>query len=420
MNPQPNITPPYSWPSRLSPRFVQLYTPWRLAELRQQQIKSINIQYAENVAGALQAGCGVLVVSNHSYHYDSFVLIESGRSAGWLPQIMTSWQVFMMYQPIGRWVLQKHGCFSILREGADPIALRQSTSILQSGNHPLLIYPEGDIYHSNDRVMPFRSGAAAIALMAARKKKRPIVIVPCATKCFYTTDPTRELCDVMSRLEERIHWRPTPESPLLDRIYRFGSGFLALKEVEYLGAPRSGTVRDRIQFLANSILRMIRTRNGFHLEEGSVFDYIRTTRALLVRKMNDQTAIEQAAKRGAHSRLSTSLSPDFQQDFDDLFFVTQLTSYHGDYSSASPTVERMAETIDKFEEDFFELPAPTPRGIRSAQVTFGAPIEVSLDSMTTQTLTIRLETEVQNLLNSIQDPSSASTTERHQHTTINL
>src|ERR671934_143518 len=86
---------------------------------------------------------------------------------------------------------------------------------------PRVIFPEGDIYHNNDRVTPFRDGAAAIAMSAAKKAERPIVCVPCALKCFYLDDPSPQLQDLMTRLEESIHWRPRRDLPLMERLYRF-------------------------------------------------------------------------------------------------------------------------------------------------------------------------------------------------------
>ena len=69
--------------------------------------------------------------------------------------------------------------------------------ILQKKREPLVIFPEGEIYHCNDRVTPFREGAAAIAVTAARKAKRPIVCVPCAITYRYIEDPTEILLETM-------------------------------------------------------------------------------------------------------------------------------------------------------------------------------------------------------------------------------
>jgi len=49
-------------------------------------------------------------------------------------------------------------------------ALKTAIDILQNRKkHPPLIFPEGDVYHMNGRITAFRDGAAAIALLAARR-----------------------------------------------------------------------------------------------------------------------------------------------------------------------------------------------------------------------------------------------------------
>ena len=51
---------------------------------------------------------------------------------------------------------------------ADPnrmaVAFRQAVEILQSRPNPLVIFPEGEVYHLNQRITPFREGPAAMAL----------------------------------------------------------------------------------------------------------------------------------------------------------------------------------------------------------------------------------------------------------------
>jgi hypothetical protein len=64
---------------------------------------------------------------------------------------------------------------------------------------------------------------------------------------------------------------------------------------------------------------------------------------------------------------------------DDLFFVMQLYSHPGDYLAGQPSIERIAETLDKFEEDLFNLSLPNVRGRRVVAVRFGEPIPVPGD-----------------------------------------
>ena len=106
--------------------------------------------------------------------------------------------------------------------------MRQARAILETGDHPLVIFPEGEVYHINERVTPFRTGAAGIALMAAHKAAHPVYCVPCAMSYRYTEDPTPELLSLMDELEGALFWRTRPEMDLPGRIYQFAEGLLAL------------------------------------------------------------------------------------------------------------------------------------------------------------------------------------------------
>ncbi len=87
---------------------------------------------------------------------------------------------------------------------------------------------------------------------------------------------------------------------------------------------------------------------------------------------------------------------------DDVHLVLQLYSYPGDYLAESPTLERMAETIEKFEEDVDGM--AFPKGRRRAKVAFGKPIDLSTDieaaklRVATAKLTARLEDEIHHLM----------------------
>ncbi len=63
-----------------------------------------------------------------------------------------------------------------------------------------------------------------------------------------------------------------------------------------------------------------------------------------------------------------------REALDDVQLVLQLYSYPGDYVAEQPTLERMAETVEKFEEDVYG--SARPKGKRQATVRFGAPIDL--------------------------------------------
>ncbi len=123
----------------------------------------------DHLRTAAGAGQGVMITPNHSGHADPFIMYHVSDEVRRPFYFLTAWQVFQQLGPIGRRMLQHHGCFSIDREGTDLKAFRQATDVLEQGQHPLVVFPEGEVYHINERVTPFRQGAAAIALSAARR-----------------------------------------------------------------------------------------------------------------------------------------------------------------------------------------------------------------------------------------------------------
>src|SRR5687768_10743507 len=322
--------PPRSWPPRMTPWLVRLWRPLINHTLRRdQRIVELDISGIEHVQRALKDGAGVMITPNHSFHYDSYVLIEASHRVGTPFHFLSAWQVFAMSKWFEQWVLQWHGCFSINREGSDLAAFKTAVDILREKREPLVIFPEGDIYHNNDRVTPFRDGAAAIAMSAAKKAQRPIVCIPCALKCFYLNSPTDELNELMSRLEEALHWRPRPDLPLHDRIYRFAEGVLALKEYEYLGQPQSGAVPERAARLADAVLSRLEKRHAVANKGGIIPERVKEVRRAVIKAVEQDGSTDEARQQLAN-------------DMDDLFFIVQLFSYPGDYVSERPSIERIA------------------------------------------------------------------------------
>jgi hypothetical protein len=96
-----------------------------------------------------------------------------------------------------------------------------------------------------------------------------------------------------------------------------------------------------------------------------------------------------------------------RQDLEDVFFVVQLFCYPGDYVAERPSLDRISETLDKFEEDILNVPIAKPRGRRAAVLAFGDPVAVPSDTGAKQAagpLTRTLEQRVQSLLDGIVFP----------------
>lgn len=319
------------------------------------------------VQAALADSKGVLITPNHSAHYDAPALYAAFDTVRQPLYIMTAWQVFDMSTRFESWAMQRLGCFSIDREGTDRAAFKKAVEILQSESHPLVIFPEGDIYHTTDFVTPFRDGAAAIALSAAKRSERPTVIIPCSVKFWYVDDPNEQLLEAMQRIEERLYLRVDPDSPLPDRIHRLAEAALALKELDYLGYTCTGRLRDRIRGLLETVIARLEDQHDIRKREGTPPERVKVLRQAIIHRLeSDENPPNESngEARGLRSQM------------EDLFFVMQLYSYRGDYLVDNPSIERLAETVDKFEEDILGLDYPSVRGQRRVSIHFDDPIEL--------------------------------------------
>jgi 1-acyl-sn-glycerol-3-phosphate acyltransferase len=390
VNRDPLQRSPHRWSPKLWPWLVRRTRPFRRLWLaRRCGLDRIEVQGLEHLRGALAGGCGVLLTPNHSDHSDALVLFEASDQLRQPFHFMACYQVFTQNNRLMRQFMRWHGLFSVDREGTDLQAFRQGVEILRQSPSPLVIYPEGEIYHTNDHLTPFRGGAAAIALAAAKNPTRPIVCVPCAMKFWYVEDPTPALLLLMDRLERRLFWTARPELPLIERIYRVAEGLLALKEIEHRGATSAGPLPDRLAVLIETILQRVQAR-GQLTPGGTVPERVKALR-------------QHTMKRLAAAAPDADRLPDMQ-NLDDLFSVVQLYSYPGDYVSKNPSVERVAETLDKFEEDVLQAALPAVRGRRNVCVRFGEPLPVERVPGRRDAaagLTDALEERVQELLDRI-------------------
>lgn len=399
MNLQPYDTPPKFWPPKLNPHWFRLLRWRRERDLRRQKIRRVELQGLEQLRQVLDDGCGVLLTPNHSFHYDSYCLLRAADAVKTPFYTMTAWQVFGMAGPWARYSMQLCGAFSVNREGTDLEAYRTATELLRTDPRPLIIFPEGDIYHTNDRLTPFRDGAAAIALSAARKAKRRVVCIPVAIKCWYLTDPTRSMQLTLENLERRLWWRPSYGQPLAQRIFRVAEGLLALKEYEQLGQPQLGTLAERTRRLAEHVLDKHERRLNLPAATGHIPERVKEIRRRIIQAYSTPQLTDDQRRELAH-------------DMDDMFFVTQLYSYPGEYISSQAAVERLAETVDKLEEDVLGVEYPAVRGERRVIVRFGTPIHVTAERgkrQAAERLTTELENRVQQMLDALNGQASEAT-----------
>ena len=199
------------------------------------------------------------------------------------------------------------------------------------------------------------------------------------------------LIQAMSDLEQRVLLTPRPDQPLHQRIIRFGEVALTIKEKEHLGHEAEGDLPTRVAVLSKHLLS---AREQKHMGKTSGGDPI-PLRVKMLRQQLLAEVWEQNCDPAAVGAVRDALA--------DVHLALQLYSYPGDYISSQPSVERMAETIEKFEEDIHGRYAP-PKGKRRANLKVGKPICVKQQleegrmRVVSERLTGRLESALRDLM----------------------
>jgi 1-acyl-sn-glycerol-3-phosphate acyltransferase len=328
-------------------------------------IRHLTVHGDAPLAELIRTGQSVLVAPSHADHADPSLLIQVGRRHGFSFHFMAAREGFERGK-LDRFVLQRSGAFSVDRDGADLAAIRTAMSILRECSHPLVIFPEGEIYHHHEELDLLNEGVATILLRSAGKlpSGKKSYAVPAAIRIRHDPSVAHTFSPRLDTLEKRITWKPRPHLEVVQRIYSLGSALLSIKEEEFMGASRKGDLAERIQYLQQYLVAEAEQRHGLTAVSGSVPERLKALRHVIRNQLLDDPAKLPAVRRAA-----------LHHDLDRLFAAQQLYSYPARYLSGRPSLDRIAETIFKLEEDVLDrgtYPAP-----RRAEICFGAPIDVA-------------------------------------------
>ena len=251
----------------------------------------------------------------------------------------------------------------------DREALKAAIQIIVEARRPLVLFPEGHITRTNDRLGTLLEGTAFIARSAARQRAKctppgHVVVHPVALKYFFEGDVARSVEPVLDDIEKRLSWQPQTRLPLQDRISKIGQALLCLKEIEYLGGTRTGSLESRLPALIDSILQPLEKEWVGGRREEAVVERAKVLRtAILPDLVSGEISEQERERRWRHLA--------------DVYLAQQIACYPADYLSAQATPERILETVERFEEDLTDT-ARIHRPLR-AVIQIGEALAVGTD-----------------------------------------
>ena len=306
-------------------------------------VESYELIGVERLRASVEARHGILLTPNHCRPCDPMVLYPLGLAVGAPIHIMASWHLFMASR-FQRWVLQHVGVFSVYREGMDRDALKCAIQILVDARRPLVLFPEGVISRSNDRLNHLMDGTIFIARNAAKQRaehspgKGKVVLHPVAIRYFFLGNIERTLEPVLEEIERRLSWRPQSGKAMKDRIVKVGEALLTLKELEYQEKPQEGEIPARVARLMDHILVPLEQEWLKGKREDGILGRVKALRAAILPEMVAEK-VDEAERNRRWQQLA------------DIYLAQQLSNYPPDYFKPEPMVERLLETVERFEED---------------------------------------------------------------------
>jgi 1-acyl-sn-glycerol-3-phosphate acyltransferase len=352
--------PPYR--GTLWPRALNRYIPRVLR--RRYGITKVETVGAEKLRASIALGHGVLVTPNHCRDEDPFILSTLAREIGRPFFVVASAHLFMGSK-LQAFVLRRAGAFSIYREGMDKQAVQTSIEILETAERPLIIFPEGHISRTNDRLTPMLEGTALIARQAAKKRgkeNKKIVVHPVAVRYSFPFDVEAAAAKMLDEIEARLTWRPSRGLALHERVRKVGAGLLALKELQYLDHTQDGTIAERIVKLTDAILKPLEAEWTNGNGDGHVVARVKRLRSAILPDMI-KGELEESEKARRWRLL------------EDADLAQQLYHYPPDYIADGAPKARLVETVERFEEDL--TGKVSVHGPVEAKIMVGDAIEVS-------------------------------------------
>jgi 1-acyl-sn-glycerol-3-phosphate acyltransferase len=312
---------------------------------------------------AKDSGARLMFVMNHPSHSDPQVVSEIHRRLGVDSCFMAAYDVFLRNR-FCAWSLQRMGNFSIDREGSDRKAMAAAINVLKEGKTALNIFPEGNVYLTNDRVTPFLDGAAFIALKAqAALDKVPVKIIPMSLKFTHLTEPRETVTGRMRKLAADSGFTfpagstANPVNAVLGLGQHILGGYL-----EHHGLKNgSGILYETLTAFAEDLVGGV--------EVG--LEIFPTEKSSLVRRI--------AAVRSKIHQLRTDISarphPEIAGLADRAILALRIHGYLVPYLTERPTIDRFDETVERIAEDFHSQSMPRT-GVRRAMGLIHPPIDV--------------------------------------------
>ena len=304
-------------------------------------VVSHEIRGIDHLKESLRQKKGILLAPNHCRYADPLAMGWVAREIDTHVYAMASWHLFNQSR-LQAWAIRMMGGFSVYREGLDRQSLDTAIDVLVKANRPLVVFPEGTVFRTNDVLQPLLDGVAFLARTAARRRAKDgggdVVIHPVAIKYLFHGKLKASVEPVISSIEQRLTWAKSEDQPLTDRVRRIANALLTLKELEHFGEAQDGTVGERQKRLIDHLLGPLEVEWCGSVQRGNLIPRIKQLRTKMVPNLTT-------------GEISTAQRDKIWRQLASIYLAQQIGSYPNEYFQQPTTVTRVLETVERLEED---------------------------------------------------------------------
>jgi 1-acyl-sn-glycerol-3-phosphate acyltransferase len=324
------------------------------------------------------AGKRVLICPNHSYRHDPEVMFEFGRQAGESFNYIAAREVFDYNNGFNGVLLQKLGCYSVVRGAADRESFKTTKSLLAAGKKKLVLFPEGEISYQNDAILPLESGAVQLTFWALEELQKtqptePIYVLPIALKYSYRSNITEQLRECISILEKKLNLPSHNEETLYQRTRMAALKILEGLERQYgCKVTAESTVAERMTQVKEKSLRGMAEVLDVQLPplKNTYLDWVRALR----NTMDDFIYEDTKQMSDYEKKLHAERTAQIKKYYRDLDRIVGFIALYDGYLSPPATQERIANVVEMMETEVFQ--EKTIKGPRLVTVDVGEPINL--------------------------------------------
>jgi len=326
---------------RFIPSLLQRCLPWYMDH--KYGIEHWEVRGAKGLRASIDAGHGVILTPNHSRDSDSVGIGFTGIRASTFPHFMAGWHV-LLESRFQQFIIPRAGGFSVLREGNDRKSVRTAIDLVAQNSRPLILFPEGYVTRTNDRLGNLQEGAVLIARQAASQRARKnnglAVVHPVIIKYQFCGDFQKVAESKLARLEKNLSLSKDPSAALIGRLERVREAIIRDREKKALGEASGSLLEKRVPRLIDALLNPLEEAWGRINDAKDTYDRVRKLRLVILEYSTDKVVIEEENRR-LHRQLAQCT------------WALKLSSYNPDYLAKEPCIERYMETLDSLEEDVF-------------------------------------------------------------------